>query len=292
MHINLVKSDFNFLETLRFLNRSENECTHRVQGETIYKWIAYNGKPLLFSIGEEENGLDVKILLGKQKGAEQAVEKELKQWFDLERNLKPFYKLAKGDKILSEIVKANIGLRLIGMPNLFEALCWSIIGQQINLRFAYSLKKRIVEQFGQGFEYKGETFHLFPNPATISKLKVEDFQPFQFSRRKAEYIIGVAQLFEQGQLSYDLLRDLSFDESHKKLMTIRGIGNWTANYVLMKCFRRPEAFPIEDVGVHNAIKQILGMDRKPTIAELEQMAEPWGEWKAYATFYLWHSLLK
>jgi len=280
MNINLANSDLNFPETLRFLNRSEEECTHQVKGNAIYKWFEYRTQPVLFSIREAEKGLNVKLLLGKRKEVEQVVKKEVSQWFDLDRDLNPFYKVAKKDKVLAEIVQANKGLRLIGMPNLFEALCWSIIGQQINLRFAYSLKKRMVEQFGQSFEHKGESFHLFPNPTTISKLKVEDFQPFQFSRRKAEYIIGVAQLFEDGKLSYELLADLSFDESHKKLIAIRGIGNWTANYVLMKCFRRPEAFPIEDVGLHNAIRVILGMDRKPTIAELEQMAEPWGKWKA------------
>ena len=114
----------------------------------------------------------------------------------------------------------------------------------------------MVEHFGKPFQYEDKNYHLFPSPSVIYKLSLNDFLPLQFSRRKAEYLIGVAKKFVSGELSYTVLEELSFDESHKKLVTIRGIGNWTANYVLMKCFRQPEAFPIEDVGVHNAIKYL------------------------------------
>ncbi|MEL6924749.1 MAG: DNA-3-methyladenine glycosylase [Bacteroidota bacterium] len=244
---------------------------------------------MLFSIDEAQKHLRVNTLLGN---APERVREEVTDWLDLHRELSGFYEMAADDPVLFTLVQQYRGLRMVGLPNLFEALSWSIIGQQINLAFAYSLKRRMVEQFGQAFGYTGETRYLFPRPAVIAALQVEDFLPFQFSRRKAEYLIGVAQLFEAGTLSYEGLRRLSFDESHQKLVSIRGIGNWTANYVLMKCFRHPEAFPIEDVGLHNAIKYMLQMDRKPTMPELQQMADRWGAWKAYATFYLWHSLVQ
>ena len=74
------------------------------------------------------------------------------------------------------------------------------------------------------------------------------------------------------------------------LIRIRGIGPWTANYVLMRCLQMPMAFPIADVGLHLALKQALGWDRKPTIPEIRELAAGWSGWEAYATFYLWRLL--
>lgn len=81
-----------------------------------------------------------------------------------------------------------------------------------------------------------------------------------------------------------------YEAMKKRLMDIRGIGAWTADYVLMKCLQQPTAFPIADVGLHNALKIQLALERKPTIEELKNYAEHWQGWQAYATFYLWRSL--
>jgi DNA-3-methyladenine glycosylase II len=73
-------------------------------------------------------------------------------WFDLERNMDPFYSLLRHDVRLFYMADAFAGLRIVGIPNLFEALCWSITGQQINLTFAYKLKRRLVETYGTHLE--------------------------------------------------------------------------------------------------------------------------------------------
>ena len=75
------------------------------------------------------------------------------------------------------------------------------------------------------------------------------------------------------------------------LTKIRGVGLWTANYVLMRCFGFANAFPIQDIGLHRAIQLQLGSDRKPTIEEIRELAAGWKNWEAYVTFYLYRSLL-
>jgi DNA-3-methyladenine glycosylase II len=77
----------------------------------------------------------------------------------------------------------------------------------------------------------------------------------------------------------------------EKLLQIRGVGEWTADYVLMKCFRIPSVFPITDVGLHNALKIHLGLSQKPSLPEIKKLAADWNPWEAYATFYLWRSLI-
>jgi len=108
--------------------------------------------------------------------------------------------------------------------------------------------------------------------------------------RKSEYIIGIAQLMDNGELSKEKLLAMDFKEAEKSLTRIRGIGPWTANYVLMRCLRFPTAFPIDDVSLHNAIKFLRGSENKPTKEELMELSLNWSGWQAYAVFYLWRVL--
>ena len=73
-------------------------------------------------------------------------------------------------------------------------------------------------------------------------------------------------------------------------MQIKGLGNWTANYALMKTFRHADAFPLQDAGIHNAIKNLRKLDRKPTLDEVRKLYKKYKGWEAYATLYLWKSL--
>ena len=92
----------------------------------------------------------------------------------------------------------------------------------------------------------------------------------------------------EGKLSKaKLLAERSAKAAEKTLVAQRGIGPWSANYVMMRCLRYPEAYPVGDAGLQNAVKRLLMMDRKPTEAELYELAKPWAGWEAYATFYLW-----
>ena len=120
---------------------------------------------------------------------------------------------------------------------------------------------------------------------------MDDLRKLQFTVRKAEYIIGVAKAMRSGELSKEiLLKKQDYQQIQKSLMSIRGIGAWTADYVMMKCLHYPSAFPIADVGLHHALMLQLGIERKPTIEEIREMSRNWEGWQAYATFYLWRSL--
>lgn len=284
---------FSFEHCYRFLNRSDRECTHRCDQGRIYKLIPIEAaRPILLEISGEKAGITIKILNRSASKSESAqIKNFVRQWFDLDRELEPFYQLVKTDKLLSPLTQRYAGLRLITLSDLFEALCWAITGQQINLQFAYSLKQRLAENFGVKLQYQEQDYFLFPKPKDLASIDESDLRPLQFSQRKAEYIIGVARLMTNGDLHKPMLEQLDFAEAKATLESIRGIGSWTANYVLMKCLRYPDAYPIKDVGLHNAVKNLLNLAQKPSLQTLEELSQNWSGWRGYATFYLWYSLL-
>jgi DNA-3-methyladenine glycosylase II len=187
-------------------------------------------------------------------------------------------------------VKKYYGYRIIGQPNLFESLVWAVLGQQINLSFAYTLKQRFVEQFGEKLIWNGVSYYNFPAPHVVATLTDDDLLPLQFSRQKSKYVVLIAQAFASDAVSKQSIAALPFQEAKEKLMTIKGVGNWTANYALMKTFRYPEAFPLEDAGLHNALKNQLGLAIKPKLDRVKKIFKPYKGWEAYATLYFWRSL--
>ena len=288
-------AEFSFKENMRYIGRSPNECMFEIQDNKIIRLIPALDETLLVEISENSDGNLLIRFLEKTYPISKKVREEvnlyIRDWFDLDTDLKPFYEMAKNDLLLQKSIVEFYGLRNIGIPDLFEAIAWGILGQQINLTYAYTLKRRLVETFGSQVEWKGHQYWIFPEAKDIAKLTVEDLAPLKMTVKKCEYLIGVAKLIAEGSLSKSLIMGTrDFKEAEKMLVNIRGIGPWTANYVLMRCLRFPNAFPIADVGLHNAIKHVTGAKEKPTKEEIMELAAPWKGWESYVTFYLWRHL--
>lgn len=284
-----VPVEFNFTLILGYLQRDKNECMYEIENETITRIIAVGGESTLVQVSAPDNRyLLVHFLSTEPVDNKNAIIAYIRDWFDLDKDIAPFYKMAGNDPLLKQPIKDFYGLRIVGIPDLFEALCWGVLGQQINLAFAYTLKRQFVEKFGDSVKFNRKPYWIFPSYEEIAKLTPEDISDIKMTVKKSEYIIGIAQLMANGDLSKEKLLGLAdFKAIEKELIKIRGVGPWTANYVLMRCLRYPAAFPIADVGLINAIKFLKKMDRKPTKEEILEVAIPWKNWEAYATFYLW-----
>lgn len=283
---------FNWNECLIYLDRCPLETTHTIREQVMYKVFRIKENNVLIKMRcNQDNNLQVEVLDGRcDEASQEAIRDKISWMLDFSTSLGEFYKQTDNDVILGRLVDSYHGLRIIKIEDLFEGLTWAIMGQQINLKFAYTLKQRFVEQHGVSVTYEGKSYWLYPTPESISKLTVEDLKQYQFTTRKAEYIIGIANEMVNGSLKRETLAKLNYEEAKKQLLRYRGIGEWTADYVLLKCFNRNEAFPIGDAGLQNALKALLEMEKKPNRSEIERLATNWQGWEAYATFYLWRSL--
>ena len=283
---------FSFQECLWFLNRNYDDCLHVIVADVIYKSVETGGEMLLFSVQEQGAFLEIDILAGSaSKENKDFLLHYVKEWFDMDRNIQPFYDLLKTDQRLAYMTETYKGLRLIGISNLFEAICWCIIGQQINLSFAYKVKRRLVERFGSSIAHDNTSFYTFPSPQILSEVSVAELKEMQFSERKAEYVIGIAKAFANGSLSKEGIEAIpDFLSRQKALTQHKGIGVWTANYALMKTLKEPEGIPHGDIGLLNALSNHnIIQDRRET-GKIEALFGQFKQWESYLVFYLWRSL--
>lgn len=187
---------------------------------------------------------------------------------------------------LRDIFAVHRGTPLILDYDPYNCLLKCIVHQQLNLSFAYTLTHRFVKTFGS--EVDGVYF--YPQPEKVANLKVEDLRALQFSGRKAEYVIGVAQAIVNGNLDMASLHTKTDDEIMKELIKLRGVGPWTVQNLLLFGLGRQNLFPMADIGIQNALKKLYNLDRKPTIEEMEVYKEDWEPYLSYASLYLWRSI--
>ena len=117
--------EFNFHECLIFLGRSNNECLHKIEDNYLYKLLKLNEELTLIKITYNNNKIIIKFPIHNPSEATKTqVEKYVWELFDLDRDISLFYEATKNDKVLSHLINKYYGLRVIGMPDLFEALTW------------------------------------------------------------------------------------------------------------------------------------------------------------------------
>lgn len=287
-----VPPHFSFSECLWFLDRNFDDCMHSVAAGGVFKALEVGGGPVMLHISYDNGALLAAIQQGRIKKSDRdAITGWIREWFDLDRDISPFYELLRHDEKLAPMADRYAGLRLVGIPDLFEALCWSIIGQQINLPFAYKLKRRLVERYGRALTCGNRICYLFPSPEALAGAEIAALRAMQFAGKKAEYLTGLAAVFRDGQLSKKQLREIpSFAGRRQALTALRGIGTWTANYALMKSMRDMEAIPYGDAGLLQALTaKGLIRDRKDLYG-IDELFGRFAGWESYLVFYLWRSL--
>lgn len=283
--------EFSYDFSLEYLTRSQKEPMHVVHDRTVKKLLRIDDELVLFQIRYESDHLQVEIITENHSDQiKEHVQNYVREWFDLTTDLTGFYALARKDDVLKPIVEKFHGYRIMGQPDLFESLVWAVLGQQINLAFAYSIKERLVQKYGEKIEHGGHSYYLFPTPEVLSKVGHDDLLPLQFSRQKSNYIVGIAQAFVDKRLSRGMFEGKTLVEAKEELMKIKGVGNWTANYAIMRTFRYPDAFPLEDVALHKALHIRMNMRARPSLERVKKIFKRYKGWEAYAVLYLWKSL--
>jgi 3-methyladenine DNA glycosylase/8-oxoguanine DNA glycosylase len=181
------------------------------------------------------------------RAIERAVRTLLGEPFDLDA----FYRWSRRtDPALRRVVKGLAGFRPPLSPDPFEMLVGSISAQQVSLFAAFAIRNRFVERYGE----RGVHAYAFPTRERAARAKEADLVALGFSRRKAEYVVGLAR----SDLDLDALAALPDEEVKARIVAQRGLGEWTAEWFLARHLARPRAWPWGDLGLRKAVAAFYG----------------------------------
>ena len=178
------------------------------------------------------------------------VEPEVRTFLGAPFDLEAFRDWAAGDATLGPLVTALAGFRPPLQPNPFEALVTSITAQQVSLQSAAAIRSRFIERWGVAHEHA----HAFPERERVAQATEDELFAVGFSTRKAEYVLGLAR----SDLDLGALSGLPDEEVTARLVAIRGLGEWTADWFLARHLARPHAWPAGDLGLRKAVAAFYG----------------------------------
>jgi DNA-3-methyladenine glycosylase II len=190
------------------------------------------------TIAAAPGGVDVEPLDGETRIA---VEKLLGLEFELDR----FAAWSRRQPVLSALVPRLAGFRPALAPDPFESLVTSITAQQVSLYSAVSIRSRLIGRLG----VRAGRAHAFPTRERVAAAREHELVALGFSRRKAEYVIGLAR----DEIDLDGLASLPDEEVRSRLVAIRGLGPWTAEWFLARHLARPRAWPAGDLALRRAV---------------------------------------
>ncbi|HEX2163749.1 MAG TPA: Ada metal-binding domain-containing protein [Thermoanaerobaculia bacterium] len=187
----------------------------------------------------------------------------------------------------ARLVGGRRGLSIPQSPTPWEGLTWAILGQQVNLAFAYRLRRRLIELAGRPAP-GGLVAH--PAPAAVAALDPADLLGRQFSRRKAEYLVEAARAVAAGELPLDALAAGPAPALERALLARRGVGPWTARYVMLRAAGLVDCVPVGDAGLTAALARFFSLPERPGPEETEALMRPFAPYRSFATNHLWTSL--
>jgi DNA-3-methyladenine glycosylase II len=265
-----------------FHSRDSEQVAERVGPGRITKGVVLDGAPVVLDVRLDGSEARCEVI---GEASDAAVHDALLNILGLRIDPLAFMDFARDDALLGPVVQRQPGLRIVQSATVFEALTWAIIGQQINLPFAISLRRTFIQLAGR---QHGSGLWCYPEAGDVARLQLEALTSRKFSGAKAETLLRVARLVADGELALD--READPARASASLLAVKGIGPWTVNYTLLRGYGYPDCSLHGDVAIRAAFQRLLGEDAKPDMARTEALLERYRPHRTMAAAYLWSSL--
>ena len=213
----------------------------------------------------------------------------LTRMLGMNADLSEFYRFAEHQPKLDALARQFRGVKPPRFPTLFEALVNAIACQQLSLTVGILLLNRLTAAFGPSGPQQGMLAHAFPAPENLARLDTEALRPLGFSRQKARAIVELALAIAEQQVNLDELEILDNEAASDRLRKLRGVGRWSAEYILLRGLGRLHVFPGDDVGARNRLQHWLDLAEPLDYEGVRHFIAPW---RTYGGFIYFHLLLK
>lgn len=273
---------------LRVFGRDADSLLERVRGRTILKPLRIDDQTavLRMEMGDDTVRciVDARRAIGGD-GMRRAHAVAVRM-LGLASDPSPFERQVMRRPPLARLIEGRRGMRIPLTADPFECLVWVIVGQQVNLPFAYALRNAVAELCGKD---AGDGMRAHPSPESVAALDYADLTRRRFSGRKAEYVIDTARAIASGALDLGGAGEMA-TVLDRRLLDVRGLGPWSVQYLLMRGHGFADCVPVGDAGLTAALQRFHGLDARPGPAETLRWMEPFAPFRSLATYHLWTSL--
>ena len=281
-----LPSGFRADVVLAYHGRDPESPTERVQGSEVVKALRLDGAPavLRMELAADAVRCRVEAEAPVSGAAMREAHGAAVRMLGLAGDPGPFERAVRRRGETARLVEPRRGLRIPLTADPWECLAWAIVGQQVNLAFAYALRRTVIELTGE--PVAGMRTH--PLPAAVAALEPADLARRRFSLRKAEYLVDTARLVASGGL--DLAPGPPATAVERRLLEVRGLGPWSVQYFLMRGHGFADCLPVGDAALAAALQRFFVLDGRPGPAETRRLMEGFAPFRSLATFHLWQSL--
>jgi DNA-3-methyladenine glycosylase II len=201
------------------------------------------------------------------------VRSQVARLLGVEVDMGRFYALSDADPMFGQLKDRFLGVRPPRFPSIFEALANAVANQQLSLEVGLTLLNRLTTAFGATAS-GGSGPAAFPSAETLVGACPDELRRLGFSASKTDYLLGIADAVATGALDERVLERVGRPEAQRRLSALRGVGRWSAEYVLLRGLGRLEVYPGDDVGARNALRGFFHLDHDPGYDEIQERLEP------------------
>lgn len=272
--------------TVWTLRRRPHNAMDRWEEGIYRRTLVVGAMPVQVAVIQQKAKLAVTVTGADLPSRTQAdVTAALDRLLGLRVDLRKFYRLASQETKLHQLAQRFLGMKPPRFPSVFEALANAIACQQLSLTVGIALLNRLTERYGLGNLSEGRAF---PRPDDLDKVEVQALRAFGYSRSKGQTVIDAARAMREGTLDPDGFSTMDDAETINRLMELRGVGRWTAEYTLLRGLGRIHQFPGDDVGAQKSLHRWLRLKRPPDYDHARRVLH---KWRPYAGLIYFHLLL-
>jgi DNA-3-methyladenine glycosylase II len=279
--------------TVWALRRRPRNAIDRWDGATYRRVIVVGGRPTELSVSQAGSGERPHVIVTstpplRTMSDARHVRSILKILLGLRVDLSGWYRMARQDRRLRTLAVRFKGVKPPRFPDVFEALVNGFACQQLSLIVGLELLNRLAALCGVSRGRAGRAVYAFPSAEQVAKLAPSRYQAIGFSRQKVRALLGLARGIDCGDIVLEGLAEQEDAATRARLLGIRGVGRWTAEYVMLRGLGRLHVFPGDDVGAQRSLARWLGYASPLDYAGVTRAVE---SWRPYAGMVYFHLLL-
>lgn len=272
-----------FIRTFYARDYERVPAREQVVGHTLRRVVSVSGVPVLFEVAEGEGGLELTLYASRLDDALiEAATDRVRFYLGLDDDLGPLY--SRADPLFEGVVRELYGYHMLKVLTPFEAACWALVQQRTPNGFAHKTMARLAAHFGGSLEHRGKTYTAFPEAKQMLDNPQARVLEATNNTRKTERLLQLIQAFATADEAF--LRAAPYAEVARWLLSIKGLGAWSVDFVMLRGLGRSERVPWTDTGLLEAVSRVYTQGFEISPGSARELAERYGWLAGYWAHYV------